>query len=406
MKHYTAWEYLLMDAATHQGLGKKTFEERIQWGRDNLASLEQHQDTAEDIPLYRAAVLAIREVEAGRPIGTLVSMDAVCSGLQLMAVLSGDVNAGRMTGLVDTNRRPDAYTDVTNHMNTLLGSQAVTISRTEAKDAVMTAFYGSKAVPKHLFGEDSPALRAFYKTLETQAPGPWQLVNLLLKAWNPKQDFHEWAMPDDFQVRIPSLVKNSGRVEVEELDGISFTYEWEEQAAYKKGLHLPANVIHSVDAYVARCMHRRLNYNPQKLQEAWDYLSTLLLGRECGEPSPNELPEAFPGTWNWSGLVDLNMLNLPKDQWSAFPTPMIRQLIAIIRRSLAYRDFHLVTIHDDYRCHPNHMNRVREEYRHILVEISRSTLMKDLLEQLGMPGYRKISQGLTRHLEKSAYALT
>jgi hypothetical protein len=100
------------------------------------------------------------------------------------------------------------------------------------------------------------------------------------------------------------------------------------------------------------------------------------------------------------------MLNLPKDQWSAFPTPMIHQLIAIIRRSLAYRDFHLITIHDDYRCHPNHMNRVREEYRHILVEISRSTLMKDLLEQLGMPGYRKVGQALTRYLEKSAYALT
>jgi len=406
MKNYSAWEYLLMDAATHHSMGKKTFEERIQWGRDNLSQLESLTDTAEDPPLYRATVLAIRKVQAGQPTGILVSMDAVCSGLQLMAVLSGDVNAGRMTGLVDTNRRPDAYTDITQHMNSLLGNQAITVSRAEAKDAVMTAFYGSKAVPRRLFGEDSPALKAFYATLEITAPGPWKLVNLLLKAWDSKNDLHEWAMPDDFQVRVPSLIKDSARIEVEELDGISFTYEWENQAAYKKGLHLPANVIHSVDAYIARCMHRRLNHNPQKLQEAWDILSMLLLGRECGEPSPNELPEAFPGTWNWSGLVDLNILNMPQDCWKEFPTPLIKRLIAIIQRCLAHPPFPLITIHDDYRCHPNHMNRVREEYRAILVEISRSTLMNDLLDQLGMPGFQKLSNTLTTFLEKSAYALT
>lgn len=248
MKTFTPWQYLLMEAATQHSMGKKTFEERIQWGKDNLSQLETLVDTAEEPALYMVAIMAIRQVQKGLPTGILVSMDAVCSGLQLMSVLSGDANAAEMTGLVRDDKRPDAYTDITDAMNRLLqqaGLVSVQVARDEAKDAVMTACYASKAVPKRIFGEDTPELGTFYQTLNQEAPGPWELVGTLTKAWNPRAKEHAWEMPDGFQVRVPVEVTNSARVEVEELDGTSFTYRYTQVGTQKKGLSLAANLIHS-----------------------------------------------------------------------------------------------------------------------------------------------------------------
>lgn len=248
MKMFTPWQYLLMEAATQHSQGKKTFEERIEWAKTNLDWLETLQDKAEEPALYAVAVKAIRNVQAGKPIGTVVSMDAVCSGLQLMGVLSGDANAAEITGLVRNDRRPDAYTDITHAMNRILrkqGINGVCVTREEAKEAVMTAFYGSTAVPKRIFGENTPELKAFYEAMHQQAPGPWELVGILIKAWNGKATKHSWVMPDGFQVHVPVEVTDTARIEVEELDGTSFTYKYVTQGATKKGLSLAANVIHS-----------------------------------------------------------------------------------------------------------------------------------------------------------------
>jgi len=408
MKTFTAWQYLLMEAATQHSQGKETFETRIQWAKDNLHHLESLQDTAEEPALYAVAVMAIRKVQAGKPIGTLVSMDAVCSGLQLMSVLSGDLNAARMTGLVDSNRRPDAYTDMTGAMNKLLqkaGMAHVAVSRGEAKEAVMTAFYASTAVPKRIFGEGTQELDVFYKSLEQEAPGPWALVKILVKAWNPKATAHCWVMPDGFEAVVPVEVMDTARIEVEELDGTSFTYRYAQVAPLKKGLSLAANVVHSVDAYVARCMHRRLNYNPWQFK-AWEAkITETLLERVLGTSHDiYEESHTFLSGWLHTGLVDVNILDYAKIE--QLPTDMLQRLLKILHRSLADFPVQLVTVHDDYKCHPNGMNRVREEYKEILGEIADADLMEDLLEQLGVPGYKKLSRSMGNIIRSSSYALT
>lgn len=42
------------------------------------------------------------------------------------------------------------------------------------------AFYGSKAKPKEIFGEDTPELNAFYQAAQQVAPGAWELLQDLL----------------------------------------------------------------------------------------------------------------------------------------------------------------------------------------------------------------------------------
>ena len=80
MRTYTGCEYLMIDAATNFGLSKVTFEERIQWTKDNLNTLESLLPDAKDKPLYLKAVNAIRDTQAGKAIGHMVGLDASSSG--------------------------------------------------------------------------------------------------------------------------------------------------------------------------------------------------------------------------------------------------------------------------------------------------------------------------------------
>ena len=137
MQKFSGYEYLLIDVANNFGLDKLLFKERIQWATENLSQLETLVPPTKTKPLYLKAVQAIRKAQTGLPIGHVVGWDSVCSGIQVMSALTGCVAGATATGLVDPNRRADAYSEVTDAMATLLGS-SVSVSRQDAKLATMT----------------------------------------------------------------------------------------------------------------------------------------------------------------------------------------------------------------------------------------------------------------------------
>ena len=244
MKMYSGFEYLLIDLANAYGHDKLLFDERIQWAKDNMDQLEALADQAETKPLYIKALMAIRKAQAGLPTGHMVGVDACCSGIQVMSVLTGCVEGAKSTGLIIPNHRADAYTATTAIMNEILGG-ALVVSRKEAKQSLMTTMYGSKKTPKDVFGEDTPELAAFYEAAQKVAPGAWELLQDLLASWQPYALEHSWKMPDGYDVRIKVMTKKEARIEVDELDHASFTYEFYENEGQKKGLSNAANVTHS-----------------------------------------------------------------------------------------------------------------------------------------------------------------
>lgn len=244
MKMYSGWNWLLIDAANNHGHDKLRFEERIEWAETHLSNLENLSDQAETKPLFIKAVMAIRKAQQGIPTGHMVAVDAVCSGVQLMSVLTGCVAGARATGLIDKGVRADAYNSLTEAMNVILGG-GLTVPRKDAKAALMTSMYGSKKTPKDLFGEDTPELAAFYQAVQTIAPGAWELLQDLLNSWQPYALSHNWQLPDGFDARVKVMNKKELRIEVDELGGSTFSYEFYENQGEKKGISLPANVVHS-----------------------------------------------------------------------------------------------------------------------------------------------------------------
>lgn len=145
-KNFNAIDYICIDLANCVGTqgdfrgDKELFEDRIKWVKDNYHQLESFIDVAEDKPLYIKALHALRQTVLGNPIGHIVRLDATCSGIQIMSAITGCHKGADATGLI-SNKRADAYTDVTAAMNKILqlkGLTSIVVPRNDVKRAVMT----------------------------------------------------------------------------------------------------------------------------------------------------------------------------------------------------------------------------------------------------------------------------
>jgi hypothetical protein len=410
-KTYSGWQYLLIDAATHYGHDKATFEQRIAWAEMNLHQLEALAEFAETKPLYLKAVMAIRKAQAGIPSGHLVGVDGCCSGIQVMSVLTGCEAGAKATGLVDPDVRADAYSACTGAMNDILGGGLV-VSRSDAKSALMTSFYGSKAQPKIIFGEDTKELAAFYEAAKAIAPGAWELLQDLLASWQPYALSHEWVLPDGFDARIKVMTKKTARIEVDELDHASFSYEFYENQGQKAGLSNAANLTHSVDAYILRAMHRRCNYDREVVEHAAALLEIEMISRSLGlgmAPSDPEDPICtYLDHYERSTVADVVILPyLTAVNTRYMSQEHLDKLATIVNGMLQYQPFELVTIHDEFKAHPNNVNWVRWNYKEILADLADSYLLDDLLSQIhGSQGtFNKLSHNLGDVIRNSNYGL-
>lgn len=349
MIQYTGWQWLLIDCANQQGLDKLLFEERIQWAEANLNTLETLADQAETKPLYLKAVMAIRKAQAGIPTGHMVGVDACCSGIQVMSALTGCVAGARATGLIDPKVRADAYTSVTNVMGTILGG-AVNVSRKNAKRATMTSFYGSKKVPKDLFGEGTSELNAFYQAAQQVAPGAWELLQDLLASWQPYALVHSWKLPDGFDARVKVMNKKEARIEVDELDHATFTYEFYENSGSKTGLSNAANLTHSVDAYILREMHRKCNYDRAMVEHVNALIECDLIQRSMGVVRDglclDEDVVYYREQYERSTVASAVILPyLDEDTVECLSTDHLKALAVMVEGMLSYQPFELVTVH-------------------------------------------------------------
>lgn len=384
MKYYTAKEYLYIDIANQFGMDKKVFEERIEWTEQSLSMLESLTDKADCKPLYVKAVQALRDAERGIPIGHLVGLDASASGIQMLSVLTGCKEGCNNTGLIDPDVRADAYSTLTKYMQKELGPD-FDVSRADAKEALMTVYYGSKKLPKVIFGEETPELAAFYVAAKDIAPGPFQLLDILIKSWNSYATEHTWTMPDGFEVRNKVYTKQEKRIEIDELDHATFTYEYYKNEGTDKGLANAANVAHSVDAYVLRSMHRRCNYDPEMINWSSQLIQETINMREVHNVGHIEdtCDDFYIEAAIGADIPDTYMLERINGTTVHYiPTEMLHQLLDIATSMLSHKPFPIVTIHDEFKAHPNNCNYMRMHYANIMADIADSCLLDTILTDL------------------------
>lgn len=411
MKTFSAIEYLAIDIANQFGDDKAVgfkgdkdeFENRIQWVRNNFKVLEQRAPEAEEPLLYSKAVMAFRKALEGKPIGHAVALDAVCSGMQLMSVLTGCHKGALITGLIDPEKRYDAYTEVTGEMNFILKSlnqEMLEVTRKQAKDAVMTALYGSKRTPKEIFGELLPV---FFQAVQNKASGAFDLLEILRGTWNPDATLHTWSLPDGHIAHVPVMVEMEDRLQIAEYK-YTMNVEYKAVAASDFGLANIANVVHSVDAYLLRTVVRKCMYNERQVSSTLTLLKQEASDQHMMDPQITKANNRFHAT----GMADISVI----DVLSPFNVYWLDEeyktaLISTLERMVQYEPFDVITIHDSFAVHPNNCNVLRYWYRETLAELAESSIMKAILDELyGEDSeFIKDSENLAEYIRMSNYSL-
>lgn len=416
MKHFSALDYLCIDIANNVGkqgefLGDKdTFENRIQWVKDNINNLPDYYDKAEDKYQYIKAVMALADVLAGKPTGHTVALDAICSGISIMSAITGCLKGCKATGLVATGYRPDAYTAVTDAMNRILSKQGIqtSISRKTAKDAVMQSSYGSTRKPKETFGENTPELRAFEDACMEVAPEAFKLMRVLIDAWNPNALEHSWYMPDAFSVKIKVLEQKETKIYIKELDDACVTMITKENKPVKRGVSLCANAVHACDSYILRSMVRRCSYDVEKISEVLSTINDELAAPTSYTVIPDKMEELL-ALYDAMNIPDTRILDyITPATVNAVPKKYLLQLKNTISMMLHYGSFDILTIHDCIRTLPSNCNAVRYWYAEILAELADSNILDCIYEQITgtKRKFRKAVPNISSLIRQADYQLS
>lgn len=375
MQTFTGLHYLQIDIASNFGLDKLDWDDRIAWTVAHEHKLEDLVRQAETPAMYHAAVQAYRKAQKGQPTGYAISMDAASSGLQLLALLTGCEKSARLCGVVSTGHREDAYTVIYKAMCAEIGD-AARIDRKDTKVAIMTSLYSSTAEPRRVFGEGD-LLRIFYRTMETMAPGAWALNQALKDLWQPDALSHDWVLPDNFHAHV-KVMKSVTRYVQFQNTPVPVTLQVNEGT--REGRALGPNVIHSVDGMIVREMHRRCSF------DAWmlDRLTWLLSHQAQFEGTratrkQDRLVQRLWELYQASGFLSARILDLLDAQNIGLVDPEVIKKLVL---SLPRKPFPVISIHDCFRCHPNHGNDLRNQYRTILAAIADSTLLTFIASQI------------------------
>jgi len=405
MQYYSGMDYLRIDVAGQFGLDKELFETRIQWVHDNESQLESLEDQADDFFRYAAALSAYRLAQQGIPTGHLVGMDACASGAQILSILTGCL-AGSANAGVTGKSRMDVYSVLTEVMNKTLAS-STSYDRSVVKDAFMTMLYGSKKQPKEAFGIDTPELAAFYQAADIVCPGAVALLHIIMSLWDDKALSYRWDLPDGFVSinKVKTMVDH--RIHVDTLDHEpTFEYRHKVNEPIESGKvgsqFLPADITHSCDGYIVRELCARCNHNPGALRSA----ELLLIKRLQRTDTDTPVSLYIEQMWHKHGCLSIEGAEWVNG-WSVnqMSKEYSSALLALIRKTLKNPSFEVVSIHDEFKCLPNHMNQVRQCYTDILCEMADSTILDAILSDVaGKPMHvEKLSNDLSKWVKDSEY---
>lgn len=379
-QQFTPFEYLLIEAANNKGMDKVTYTQRIDWVRSNLDNLEDFYDVAKEPFLYKKAVKNIRDVQAGKPTGALVRFDSVCSGMQLLSVLTRCRKGCEATGAINkpVDERPNAYQEVANVMQGMLG-ESIEVDPADIKLAVMTALYGSKAEPKKLF--TGHQLDAFYAACSTVAPGAFKMLPIMVDAWNPNTDSHSWVMPDGHQVYVPVMISGTLELPIEELDGAVMNTFVTQQAPKDFSVSLAAHITHSVDSYVLRSLVRYCNYDKPKMIKLAKLIQVTLMERNLNMHQVTNC--VAKQNLERVNLFDISIVNdINEDNINVYSSEVLRLVAVDINQMLMNDPFDVIVVHDSFISSPLYMNILRGWYNEILARMSNSNLLEFIIEQL------------------------
>ena len=367
---YSPMEYLMIDLATTFGNDKGTFDEAIEWVKENSKNLDKLVHEADEPALYMKSLMALRNAAKTGYTNHRIELDACASGLQMFAALTGCVQTASQVGMVDPDKRCDVYTALMGYMNKYLpeekhiGYSPEGLQRQDLKTPFMTHYYQSTKQPEQVFGKGTAQLVAFYKACSQMCPGGEDALASLAGCVQEGITEYATTMPDGHYTNTKVITQVSKKITIDEIptasgkpSSMSHVYDvvqWDDgfRALGSKGAHI-------TDAYGVREMRRRAKHNKDELL----LVDSALQGCKLTDPTEPVSIALAQRVLEGEDITDNQGALLAK----------------IIDGVLDKPSFELVTIHDAFTALPQYGNEVRWYYREILAEIAESNLFQRML---------------------------
>ena len=123
------------------------------------------------------------------------------------------------------------------------------------------------------------------------------------------------------------------------------------------------NVTHSCDSLLVRELKRRAGYDRTWMQEVHTAMKN---------------QGVTPDMYASEKFVSLRTM----ENWRNQSRTVQCKLMAIIEQTMNYPAYDVVSVHDEFKCSPVHMNMTRFIYAELLAEIAESDLCQEILRQV------------------------
>ena len=168
------------------------------------------------------------------------------------------------------------------------------------------------------------------------------------------------------------------------------------------------NTIHSTDGMVVREMCRRCNYDREKLQHTLNLIVQSRQFQNAHRVVFNCTPEieTLATQSGFYSLVAVEHIN--EDSVYEFSEEYLLCIQELIVECMRHKSFPVVTIHDEFKAHPNNVNILRQTYIDIMAEIAESTMLEFILSAIQKTPIQieKYSKDLGDLIRESEYALS
>lgn len=345
---------------------KATWNERIakfDTLNQEFESAKEMYEIASNPTGLKSAMRAYRDILQNKPTGYLVSMDASSSGIQILSLLSGCAKSFNLCGGI-SEQCIDSYTTLYAAMD--IGGS---ITRKEAKDAIMTAFYGSSSIPTKTFKDN---IDVFYDVVEKEAPGAWELNLGLQELWDDvKGPNYSWTLPDNHHCHIETFVDHHEQFTFMD-EAYTVPVKLSEKPKFHKGIG--PNIVHSVDGFIAREVARRCSFKKQTMTTIINSLNAT--GTNGADSA---IVKTLWKAYEKSGYLSVLILDYLNEDTMGLVEPLP---IAKLIQGLPEEPFDVLTIHDCFKSHPNYANDVRRQYNLALADLADSSMLEYIAGQV------------------------
>ena len=392
MQTFTPIEYLKIDIANLHGEDKLTWNERLNWFKENEPRLEMLTEKADKPAQYFTAVDAYRKAIRGEINYHPIALDGTFSGLQILSSLCCDEKAALHCNVLNSGKREDAYTALYKILSERLEGKKH-ITRDDIKYAIMPNLYGSQQAPLELFGEH---VGDYYHMMEEECPLVWAINNFLIDAWNGDIASYGWVMPDNFHVRVKVITEEEQSFS---FAGSEFSFITKKNTPNSRGRAYGANVTHSCDALIVREITALAMHNPQQIKA----IKKNHLGKTNNRNQ--EIVEKLVKHYEASNFLSARVLDyLDEETIKVVPTEPLEELLSLVPTE----PFEMYAVHDSFHVLPNYGNELRMLYIAQLAKIARSNLLQYILDQL-LTFKVKVTKGnpdMWKEILNSEYALS